>query len=107
VSSIEPIPPWVSPDARLILERLEARMAVTQEQLNAYATAVASYAQAVNASVAGIAADIRAIKDANPNLDASALEANVARLGTATQGLMDLDAEHPPAEPPPPPPPSP
>jgi phage-related minor tail protein len=97
----------VSPDARLILERLEAAMAVTQEQLNQYATAVQFYATAVNQAVAGIAADIRAIKDANPDLDAGALEAKLAQLGTATQGLMDLDAEHPPAEPPPPPPPNP
>lgn len=78
---------------------LEAIMAVTQQQIDAYAAAVGTYASGVQAAVDGLRADIEALKAANPEVDTSALDARLAELGTAAGSLQALDAENPPAAP--------
>lgn len=96
-----PIPEWVQPDTRIILERLEAARVATQEQINQYAAAVGGYISAVQGAVDGIRTDIDLLKRQNPELDTSALESRLAELGTTVGNLTNLDAENPPATPPP------
>jgi hypothetical protein len=91
-----PLPPWAGPEARWLITRLEAGMALTQAQLDAYAGQVGTYAAQVTAATDGIRGDIEAIKAANPEVDTTALEARLAELGTAAGGLQGLDAENPP-----------
>jgi hypothetical protein len=67
------------------LDRIEEIVGLTQQQIDAYA-------QRVDAAVTGIRADIQALKDANPDVDVTALESKL----TALEGL---DAENPEATP--------
>jgi hypothetical protein len=94
------IPDWVSPEARLVLARLDqvgAAMAVTQNQLDAYAAQVNDSAAAIQTATSGIAADLQALKDSLPaDVDTTALDANLARLTQAAAVLASLDAENPP-----------
>ena len=109
----QPIPEWVQPDTRKILERLndlEDAMALTQEQLDAYATQAAQATTTLRAGQArletvatGLAADLQALKD-GASLDGTNLEANLSALQDAVSGvggavgsLEALDAQNPPA----------
>lgn len=69
-----------------LLERLEEMATVTQAQLDALTARI-------DAAVAGLRADIQAIKDAHPDVDITALESSLSN-------LEGLDAENPPPEPP-------
>jgi len=77
-----------------ITERLN-RMA-TQEQVDALAAAVTDAVDKITAALAGIRADIDALKQ-QANVDVAPLEAKVAQAAAAAQALADLDAENPPA----------
>jgi len=88
-------PPGWQPELRTLWEAIMA----TQAQIDQYAAAVSGYATSVEQATTAIRADIQAIKDANPAVDTAGLEASLARLGTAADGLKALDTENPPATP--------
>lgn len=93
-----PVPWNLDPGLRLILVRLEAAMALTQEQIDAYAGAVGNYSQAVTTAVDGLRNDIQALKgQIGPEVDTTALDARMGELSAATARLAQLDAENPPA----------
>lgn len=71
------------------------RLMATQEQVDAIGAAVTSAVDAITTALAGIRADIDALK-AQANVDVSALEAKVADATAAAQALTDLDLENPP-----------
>ena len=85
----EPTPlPGITYDTWLILQtlhRMEDTLMATQADIDALTTRITGAA-------ADIRADIQALKDANPDLDLSALESKVA-------GLEGLAAENPPSTP--------
>ena len=78
-------PPGITYDTWVILDtlnRLERILMATQADIDALTSRI-------TAAAADIRADIQALKDANPDLDLSALESKVA-------GLEGLAAENPP-----------
>lgn len=99
-----------------VTHRLEAAMAVTQEQVDALTASVQEASTRIgegvnraNTSLDAVRADMQAVKDAHPDVDLSSLESSVgnlsdavAPLSTLADNLAELDSENPelpPAEP--------
>ena len=91
----------VAPELDAILTALStlderiSRMA-TQAQVDAIGAAITDAVTAITGALAGIRADIDALK-AQANVDVGPLEAKVADVTAAAQALADLDTENPPA----------
>jgi chromosome segregation ATPase len=98
------------------VHRLEAAVAVTQEQVDALAASVQEASTRIgdgvtraNTSLDAVRQDVADLKDAHPDVDLTSLEANVAGLSdavaplsTLADNLSELDSENPelpPAEP--------
>ena len=76
-----------------ITGRLETMATQTDiDNLTAQLTAVGD---ALNTAVAGIQADLDALKAANPAIDITALSTSVAALVTAAAAVTAVDAENP------------
>jgi len=82
-----------------LLERLAQQMAATQADIDALTTRIDTSTTAITTAVAGIRADIDALKGTNPDLDLTALSAKVDALEAAAGGTTELDAENPVPEP--------
>lgn len=67
----------------------------TQEKLDAVSDAIEAVATQLTASTEGIRQDILDLKNANPALDFSRLDAKVAAVTAAAAALAALDAENP------------
>jgi adenylosuccinate lyase len=78
----------------VIIERL--RHMATQDQVDALAAQITTITDALATAVADIRQDIADLKAANPGVDLTNLEANVATLSAAVDTATELDAENPP-----------
>lgn len=72
----------------------------TQDDIDRIAGQIANSTETVVSAEANIRADIQAIKDANPGVDLSGLEASVAPLTQAAESLRTLADENPDVLPP-------
>jgi hypothetical protein len=98
-----PLPFGLDPGLRLLLLRLEAAMAITQDQINAYADQVNTTGSQLRTALDGLAADITALKqrisELDVQVDTTSLDTNLASLQAAADALTTLDVQNP--EPPP------
>lgn len=67
----------------------------SQGDVDALSQRVDAATDAVATGVAGIRQDIADLKDANPGVDTSALEASVSRLESSVSDVTELDSENP------------
>lgn len=80
-----------------LLRKIEERTRhmANQDDITRLTAAVTASTEKVTTATTAIRQDIADLKDANPGLDVTALEASVSELGTAVGGLETLDAENP------------
>ena len=69
----------------------------TQTDIDALTAQLATLSSDLSGAVAGIQADLDALKAANPAVDITALQASVASLSTVVASAQAVDAENPPA----------
>lgn len=98
---LDPSVRWLAAKVLPALARVEAAMAVSQQQIDDYAAAVAAYATQVQQATTGLAGDLEALKgQLGPEVDTAGLDAGIARLTEAARALTDLDTANPPPAPP-------
>lgn len=81
------------------LRRIEEKLMGLQDKLDAYAAQVDTFVTALGNAVDGIAADIAALKAANPAVDTTKIDASMAGLSAMVDKATALDAENPPVTP--------
>lgn len=77
-----------------LLQQIGSTMA-TQADVDAIAARVDAATTAVTTGVAAIRADIATLKEANPGVDTTALEASVGKLESEVADVNELDDENP------------
>lgn len=87
------------PDTAAILERLTAMAGDTQDRLDQLTATLNGVADRLTTGLDGVRGDLQALKDANPAVDFTALDASVARLSGEADALSALDTETPAADP--------
>lgn len=91
---------WVWQTRELVREIEErTRHMATQADINALNDRLSAASDSFTTGLQGVRDDIQALKDANPGVDTTALEASVARVEAGAAALSQLDAENPTATP--------